>query len=144
MRVKPSTVNFSPPRSIALAAYLFGAAAAGAATVSRGFNQLLDAVVRIDEREVAFDEGARRYEASIGSGVVLSADGLELTNAHVASPRAVEINITLANLEQVEAKLVGWDHWTDLALLRLDMGEVKRRQLKFAHAEFGDSDKLFP
>jgi len=66
---------------------------AGAANVSRGFNQLLDAVVRIDERSVAYGEGTRRYEASIGSGVVLSQDGLVLTNAHVASPRAVEISI---------------------------------------------------
>ncbi len=115
-----------------------------AAGVSRGFSRLLDAVVRIDVREVAFDEGARRFEASIGSGVVLSDDGLVLTNAHVASPRAVEIGITLSSLERVDAKLVGWDHWTDLALLRIDMEGVRRRGLKFTHAEFGDSDKLFP
>ncbi|HEX2852535.1 MAG TPA: trypsin-like peptidase domain-containing protein [Opitutaceae bacterium] len=113
-----------------------------ALAVSRGFNQLLDAVVRIDVREVAFEDGARRYTSGIGSGVILSADGLILTNAHVASVRAVELNITLANLERVSAKLVGWDHWTDLAVIRLDMGEVKRRGLKFAHAELGDSDKL--
>lgn len=112
--------------------------------MSRGFNQLLDAVVRIDVREVAFESGARRYTASIGSGVILSADGLVLTNAHVASPRAVELSITLSSLERVSAKLVGWDHWTDLALLRIDVAEAKRRGLKFAAAEFGDSAKLFP
>jgi serine protease Do len=94
--------------------------------------------------QVVLDEGAKRIEASIGSGVILTSDGLILTNAHVASPRAVEINITLANLEHVNAKLVGWDHWTDLALLRLDMDDVRRRQLAFAHAEFGDSEKLYP
>ncbi len=112
--------------------------------MSRGFNQLLDAVVRIDVREIAFEAGAKRYTSGIGSGVILSEDGLVLTNAHVASPRAVELGITLANLEHVDAKLVGWDHWTDLALLRIDMAEVKRRSLKFAHADFGDSDKLYP
>ncbi len=122
---------------------LLPAAPAAAAGISRGFNQLLDAVVRIDVREVAFDEGTRRFEASIGSGVVLSADGWVLTNAHVVGPRAVEINVTLSNLERVEAKLVGWDHWTDLALLRLDMDKVTRRSLKFAHADFGESDKLY-
>src|SRR5580704_7162758 len=122
MRVKSPTVNFSLPRSIALGGFLL-CAAAQAAGVSRGFNQLLDAVVRIDERDLAFDEGTKRYEASIGSGVVLSSDGLVLTNAHVAGPRAVEINVTLASLERVDAHLIGWDHWTDLALLRLDMGE---------------------
>ncbi|MEY2881855.1 MAG: hypothetical protein RLZZ15_4235 [Verrucomicrobiota bacterium] len=112
--------------------------------MSRGFNRLLDAVVRIDVREIAFEAGAKRYAASIGSGVIVSADGLVLTNAHVASPRAVELTITLASLEHVNAKLVGWDHWTDLALLRIDAGEVARRALKFTHAEFGDSEKLFP
>ena len=114
------------------------------AAMTRGFNQLLDSVVRIDVREVAFETGARRYAASIGSGVILSADGLVLTNAHVASPRAVELSITLSNLERVSAKLVGWDHWTDLALLRIDVADAKRRGLKFTTAEFGDSAKLFP
>ena len=98
--------------------------------------------MRIDVREVAFEDGARRYTSGIGSGVILSADGIILTNAHVASARAVELNITLANLERVSAKLVGWDHWTDLAVIQLDLAEVKRRGLKFAHAELGDSDKL--
>ena len=112
--------------------------------MSRGFNQLLDAVVRIDVREIAFEAGTRRYTASIGSGVILSADGIVLTNAHVASPKAIELNITLSNLERVSAKLVGWDHWTDLAVLRIDMAEVKRRGFKLSHAQFGDSAELFP
>ena len=77
------------------------------AAMTRGFNQLLDAVVRIDVRELAFEAGAKRYAASIGSGVILSADGLVLTNAHVASSRAIELNVTLANQERVSAKLVG-------------------------------------
>ena len=120
------------------------ASLAATAAVSKGFTQLLDSVVRIDVQEAVFDQGTRRFEASIGSGVLLSADGLILTNAHVASPKAVEIDITLANLERVGARLVGWDHWTDLALLRLDMDDVRRRHLSFAHAEFGDSEKIFP
>ena len=126
-----------------LAALLPVAAPAAPAAMTGGFNQLLDAVVRIYVRQVVLDDGTQRFEASIGSGVILTADGYILTNAHVASPRAVEINVTLANLEHVSAKLVGWDHWTDLALLRLDMDDVRRRQLTFAHAQYGDSDKLY-
>lgn len=116
--------------------------AAGA--VSRGFTRLLDAVVRIDVRELEFSEGTRRFSGGVGSGVIISQDGLVVTNAHVVSPQAVEILVTLANLERVSARLVGWDHWTDLALLRLDVAEVKRRGLKFSPAEFGDSSELFP
>jgi len=133
-----------PALFLASAVLLCVAVDATAAGMSRGFNRLLEAVVRIDVRELTFEAGARRYTASLGSGVIMSADGIVLTNAHVVSRRAVEINVTLANLERVGARLVGWDHWTDLAVLRLDMAEVKRREFKIAHAQFGDSQKLFP
>lgn len=111
--------------------------------MSRGFNRLLDAVVRIDVREIEFNDGAKRITGGVGSGVIISNDGLVLTNAHVVSPQAVEISVTLASLERVNAKLVGWDHWTDLALLRIDLDAIKRRNLSFATADFGDSDDLF-
>jgi len=114
------------------------------ASMKRGFENLLQAVVRIDVREMTFEAGATRLSSGVGSGVILSADGLVLTNAHVASPRAVEISVTLASLEQVSATLVGWDHWTDLALLRIDMADARRRGLAFSVARFGDSEKLLP
>jgi serine protease Do len=124
---------------------LFGVLFASRATASMsgGFDRLLDSVVRIDVQEFNFEDGARRIDSSIGSGVILSQDGLILTNAHVAGPKAVEINVTLSNLERVSAKLVGWDHWTDLSLLRLDLSDAKKRGLSFKHAEFGDSEKLY-
>jgi serine protease Do len=137
----PARSIFALSAALACALSLVGHAHAA---MNRGFDQLLDAVVRIDVREVVFDGGMRRYSASIGSGVILSADGLVLTNAHVASPRAVELSVTLANLERVDAKLVGWDHWTDLAVLRIDMAEIARRGLKFEHGDFGDSGSVFP
>ncbi|HRG56714.1 MAG TPA: trypsin-like peptidase domain-containing protein, partial [Lacunisphaera sp.] len=111
--------------------------------MSRGFNRLLDAVVRIDVREIEFNDGAKRITGGVGSGVIISNDGLVLTNAHVVSPQAVEISVTLASLERINAKLVGWDHWTDLALLRIDLEAIKSRRLSFAVADFGDSDDLF-
>jgi serine protease Do len=112
--------------------------------VKRGFENLLQSVVRIDVREMNFDAGATRLSSGVGSGVILSADGLVLTNAHVASPRAVEISVTLPSLERVGATLVGWDHWTDLALLRIDMADARRRGLAFSVARFGDSERLVP
>jgi serine protease Do len=135
----------SRPHGVLLALVaLFVGACPAHADLSRGFKRLLEAVVRIDVRELTFDEGAQRFNSGIGSGVIIGKDGLILTNAHVVSPQAVEISVTLANLERVGAKLVGWDHWTDLAVLRLDLDDVRRRKLSFAHADFGDSEDLFP
>jgi serine protease Do len=135
------TLLLSPVRLLCL---LLALPLAASAAVSRGFTRLQDAVVRIDVRDVSIESGVKRFTAGVGSGVILSDDGLILTNAHVASPRSVELSITLASLERVGARLVGWDHWTDLALLRLDLADVKRRGLKFTHADLGDSDNLYP
>ncbi|MBP7143041.1 MAG: trypsin-like peptidase domain-containing protein [Opitutaceae bacterium] len=124
--------------------FFLGAFSVQAAGMAKSFNELLNAVVRIDVREVSYDTGVKRFSAGVGSGVIVSKSGLILTNAHVASPKAIELLVTLSSLERVGAKLVGWDHWTDLALLQLDLGEIGRRKLKFTHALFGDSDKLYP
>lgn len=123
---------------------LLGVIIPARAETDEGFRQLLDAVVRIDVREYAYEAGSKRFQSGVGSGVIVSEDGLILTNAHVVGLRAVEINVTLANLERVGAELVGWDHWTDLALLRLDAEEIVRKGHTFAVAEFGDSDTLDP
>lgn len=109
-----------------------------------GFERAMQSVVRIDVREMTFENGATSFASGVGSGVIISDDGLVITNAHVASRRAVEITVTLPNLEWVHADLIGWDHWTDLAVLRLDMEDLRRRGLAFSHAEFGDSDLLKP
>ncbi len=111
---------------------------------SAGFVNLLDSVVRIDVRERTFQDGRERMVSGVGSGVILSADGHIVTNAHVVSPRAVEISVTLASLERVSARFVGWDHWTDLALLQLDMEEVRNKNLRFTHARFASSSRLYP
>lgn len=128
--------------ALILVGFIFTPKAADAK--SRGFDKLLDAVVRIDVSEATFEGGAKRTIRGIGSGVVMTDEGHILTNAHVASPKAEEISVTLYNLERVNAKLLGWDHWTDLALLQIDLDEVAKRKLKFSTARFGDSRKLYP
>lgn len=109
-----------------------------------GFRNLLDAVVRIDVREADFADGMRNIVRGVGSGVIIDQEGYILTNAHVVGPHAEEIMITLANLERVEAHLIGWDHWTDLALVKMNTDNLRSRNLSFTHAGFGDSDALYP
>jgi len=109
-----------------------------------GFDQLLDAVVRIDVWETTFQGGAKRTARGVGSGVIMTEDGVILTNAHVVNPYAERILVTLNSLERVSAELIGWDHWTDLAVVQLDRKEINERGLSFSHAEFGDSGALLP
>jgi serine protease Do len=109
-----------------------------------GFRNLLDSVVRLDVREASFSGGTKQMIRGVGSGVIIDEAGYILTNAHVVGADAEEIIITLPNLERVEAELIGWDHWTDLALVRMDMESVKERGLSFSHSPFGDSSKLYP
>jgi len=118
--------------------------AAANSSTRQGFDQLLDSVVRLDVWETTFRDGAKRTARGVGSGVIMNEDGVILTNAHVVNPYAERISVTLNNLERVPAKLVGWDHWTDLAVVQLDPDEVAKRGLTFSHADFGDSNALRP
>jgi serine protease Do len=99
------------------------------------------AVVQLDVVTENFVGGQPRSSRSIGSGVIIDKEGHVLTNFHVAG-RAKRIEITLANQEHVRATLVGSDHWTDLALVQLDMEEVRRKNLGFDVAVLGTSSEI--
>ena len=70
---------------------------------------------------------------SSGSGVVLTADGYLVTNAHVVDG-AYEISVLLTDGRQFEAQLVGKDIITDLAVLHIEADDL-------TPAVFGDSDQ---
>jgi Do/DeqQ family serine protease len=72
--------------------------------------------------------------ASSGSGVIISNDGYIVTNNHVIE-NAATIEVILNDNRKYEAKIIGVDPSTDLALLKI--GETGLPFLKF-----GDSDKL--
>ena len=72
--------------------------------------------------------------SSSGTGVVLTADGYIVTNAHVVEG-AMEITVGLTDGREFPAQLVGADSFSDLAVLRISATGLKA-------AEFGDSDVL--
>jgi S1-C subfamily serine protease len=60
----------------------------------------------------------RRLESSLGSGVILRADGVVVTNAHVVE-NAVEVRVALADKREFDADVIFADAPSDLAVLRL-------------------------
>jgi S1-C subfamily serine protease len=73
-------------------------------------------------------------DTEIGSGVIVAADGVIVTNNHVVD-EADRIEVTLADGRRFVANLVGADEKRDLAVLRIDAGELPA-------ATWGDSDSL--
>ena len=71
----------------------------------------------------------------IGSGMIMDTAGHILTNNHVASG-ATKIEVRLYDGSNYEAKLVGSDPKTDLAVIRIETKE------HLTPVVFGDSDKL--
>ncbi len=61
----------------------------------------------------------QRQAQSLGSGFIISADGYVLTNNHVVAD-ADEIVVRLSDRSELEAKLVGADPRTDVALLKVE------------------------
>ena len=79
--------------------------------------------------------GGRQREAqSLGSGFIISKDGYILTNNHVVAD-ADEIIVRLSDRSELEAKLVGTDPRSDVALLKVDAQDLPT-------VKIGDSDKL--
>lgn len=81
-------------------------------------------------------QAGERLQNSLGSGVLVKADGLIVTNAHVVRG-ADEIRVVLADRREFEAKLVTQDERFDLALLRIE-GDSE----KFPYLELRDSDSI--
>lgn len=81
----------------------------------------------------------RRHTSSHGSGFVISEDGFVVTNNHVVSDGDT-IKVKFANGDEHEAKLIGSDPKTDLALLKIDANGKKFPFVRFAKnaARVGD------
>ncbi|MBO6793032.1 MAG: trypsin-like peptidase domain-containing protein [Balneolaceae bacterium] len=100
--------------------------------LQRGYTRDFDSFFfRFFERPIA------REVQSMGSGFIISSDGLIVTNEHVASKQAKTIMVTLTNGESYEAELLGADEFADLSLLK-----IKDDTKEFPFVNFADSDQV--
>ncbi len=76
-----------------------------------------------------------QQRTSLGSGVITSADGYILTNNHVIE-NADEIYVRFANHKEYEAKIIGRDKMTDIALIKIEPAG------KLPFVKLGNSDTL--
>ncbi|HEX8959974.1 MAG TPA: DegQ family serine endoprotease [Geobacteraceae bacterium] len=76
-----------------------------------------------------------RRETSLGSGVIINKEGYILTNDHVVKD-AESIRVKLSNEKVYDGRVVGEDHKTDLAVVKINAKE------ELPTAVLGDSDKL--
>lgn len=82
------------------------------------------------------DGPSMRQPGGEGSGFIVAADGVVLTNAHVVKD-ADEITVKLTDRREFKAKLVGLDEATDVAVLRIEAKGLPSVRL-------GDPKKLRP
>ncbi len=78
-------------------------------------------------------EDSQSSNSSLGSGVLVSADGYILTNHHVIEA-SDQIEVALADGRKARAHLIGSDPDTDLAVIKIDLGK-KLAAITFAQSE---------
>lgn len=89
--------------------------------------------------EFGFPErGQERREVGWGSGFIVSADGLILTNRHVVEDERAEYTVVLNNGQEFSAQVIARDRARDLALLRI------RSEKPLPIVKLGDSNALRP
>lgn len=87
-----------------------------------------------------YGQSEQRVQGSLGSGVIVAADGVILTNAHVVEG-ADSLRVVLSDRREYAAELVLADERTDLAVLRIDTQGERLPVLPFAdtrNLEVGD------
>jgi len=131
---------------LALAQLCHGAAAGeeGLATldfravVAAAKDKVFPAVVFIKCLKESHESGKKVTEETVGSGVIVSPTGEVLTNWHVVD-KVVEVRCLLYDGRAMDAKVLGSDKDTDLALVQLD---VPAGSGAVPFAELGDSGEL--
>lgn len=123
-----------------------------------GGNEIADAAARIEKTVVNIDTVGRPQRTGLGgglpdffgipfggdaqpvvpkgqaSGVIISPDGYIITNNHVVAD-AQTVKVTLFNHKSYDAKVIGMDSKTDLAVIKVAAGNL-------SYARFGNSNNI--
>lgn len=98
-------------------------------------NPFFDDFFGAPQEEAETDDGAtEEVEVASGTGFVVSADGIIVTNRHVVSETDASYTVVFDDGTSYEAEVVGRDVTTDLALLQIDAKDLPALEL-------ADSDK---
>jgi len=106
--------------------------------VKQAKDKVFPAVVFVKCLRESHEQGKKRTEDVSGSGVIISPGGELLTNWHVVE-KATEVRCLLLDGQAMDAKVLGTDKDTDLALVQLVVPENAQ---PLPHALLGDSTKL--
>ena len=109
--------------------------------LSKAVNSVYPAIVRIEVVSEKGSGGRMMKSRSTGSGVIISRDGLVVTNHHVAG-KATRITCRLYDGEELSADLLGADPMTDLAVIQLRIKNRPNNKPTLSVATFGNSDKV--
>jgi len=82
-------------------------------------NAVEPALVHIRPVKEVFAQGQRHEVLAVGSGFIFSPDGYVVTNEHVAGESS-QVLCVLSDNTEMEAKVVGTDPDTDIAVLKLE------------------------
>ncbi len=104
-------------------------------------DRVFPALVNIHVSTINYWGGKERKGAATGSGTIISPEGYVVTNQHVTN-KGKKFKCTLADRQEITAELIGEDPLTDLAVIKLDLSELKSPGTKLAVAVFGNSAEL--
>lgn len=83
-----------------------------------------------------FGAPRERMQSSLGSGVIISPDGVIVTNTHVIKGgENTEIRVALADKREFDARIIAQDTKTDIAVLKIENGEEDFPYLNFANSD---------
>jgi serine protease Do len=108
--------------------------------VTQARDRVFPALVNISVITVNYSGGKESKGGGVGSGTIISPEGYVVTNHHVVE-NGMKFRVTLADKQEVAATLVGDDPLTDLAVLRIDAGEL-REGTRLPSASWGESEAL--